>query len=305
MPINSTLQIADDIYLPRVGFGTYLIPNEDVHESVTTAIGAGYRHIDTAEKYDNEQGVGAAIHHAIQNMGITRTEIFITTKVWPGYSQWGETSKTYASTIEALNASLERLKQDYVDLYLIHSPLESEQRIEQWSALVELQKQGKTRTIGVSNFNQSHIEELVDAGLPTPAVNQVELHPWSQKPQLIEYLKQLNITPMAYSSLAPLSSWRSEKDQASGKTDELKAEADQDSSIFKIMATNYNVSESQLLLRWAIQKGFAIIPKSVKAHRIALNFDLFDFNINEDDMAKLASENRDSDLAWGENFFEF
>lgn len=301
MAEEQTIQI-DNTHLPIVGFGTYLIPSDVAQRCVSTALNTGYRHIDTAEKYANEDGVGAAIKEVIESTQVTRDDIFLTTKVWPGYEQWGETPKSYADTINALDESLQRLQTDYVDLYLIHSPLDSEHRLEQWRALAELQQQGKTRTIGVSNFNKAHIEELADAGLPRPTVNQIELHPWSQKPALIDYLVEHNITPMAYSSLAPLSSWRTAEGQASGKTE---ATYNKENAELKSIAAKHGVTEAQVLLRWAIQKGFAIIPKSVNPERIVSNFALFEFTLNDEDMVIIANINRDLDLAWGENFFEF
>ncbi len=296
-----TIQIYHDVHMPVVGFGTYLIDAENVQAAVSSALEHGYRHIDTAEKYENEEGVGAAIH-AKQ---LVREEIFITTKVWPGSEAWGETPKTYDTTIETMHASLNKLQLDYVDLYLIHAPFEKDHRLEQWRALTDLQQQGKARAIGVSNFNQLQIDGLVNAGLPTPAVNQIELHPWSQKQAHIDYLKKHGITPMPYSSLAPLSTWRVAEDQGSGKTDETIAERNLETITLETIANKHQVKQSQILLRWALQKGYPVIPKSTKPERIALNFDLFRFTLDDNDMSDLESMERNTDLAWGQNFFEF
>ncbi len=206
--MNSEKQISlsNSQKMPLVGFGTYLISNEEAPSTVGNALHNGYRHVDTAEAYSNEPGVGKALKIAIEELGISREELFVTTKLWPGNSAWGETPKTYEKTIESLNTSLEKLKINHVDLYLIHAPFEKKQRLEQWNALMELRKQGKARAIGVSNFDKNHIEEIKNTGLPLPEVNQIELHPWSQKPELTSYLNENETSVIAYSSLVPLSS---------------------------------------------------------------------------------------------------
>jgi 2,5-diketo-D-gluconate reductase A len=164
------ITIADGVRIPVVGFGTYLIPDADASGAVTAALDAGYRHVDTAEAYENETGVGSALAAAL-DAGLARDELFVTTKLFPGNPAWGAPAKTFDTTIESLDASLERLGLDHVDLYLIHAPLTPAERVDQWRALVELREQGKTRAIGVSNFSRVHIEELLDAGLPRPGVS--------------------------------------------------------------------------------------------------------------------------------------
>ena len=178
----NTRTLIGGIEIPYLGFGTYLIGNDEAGPAVSEAIRAGYRHIDTAEGYRNEPGVGAGIRQASASEGLAREDLFVTTKLWPGNPAWGQEAKTTASTVASLEASLERLGLSHVDLYLIHAPYEREQRLAQWRGLVELQQRGKTRAIGVSNFSRKHIEELRAAGLPLPAANQIELHPWSQSP---------------------------------------------------------------------------------------------------------------------------
>ncbi len=287
--------------IPLVGFGTYLIPDDQAAELVAEAIRLGYRHIDTAEFYQNEVGVGQGIRKAMQELGLKREDIFVTTKLFPGNAAWGQTPKTTATTIKSLNDSLAKLELDYVDLYLIHAPFDPAQRLEQWKGLVELQKQGKTKAIGVSNFNISHIEELKAAGLPQPDANQIELHPWSQKPELVAYLKENGITAIAYSSLVPLSTWRTAPGHASGKTADMQADSEQTDSPFKQLAEKYGVSEAQILLRWGIQKGYPVLPKSVKTERMKQNVDLFSFEIDAQDMALLDSQDRGDGVAWGAN----
>jgi 2,5-diketo-D-gluconate reductase A len=292
------INLTNNIQMPIVGFGTYLIEDEDAQSLVDQAIRSGYRHIDTAEAYGNENGVGLGIKTALEALGISREEIFVTTKLYPGNEDWGQTPKTYETSIESLQASLARLQLDYVDLYLIHAPLAQAQRLEQWRALVELQRQGKVRAIGVSNYNVAHIEEIKAAGLPLPAANQIELHPWSQKPDLVSYLAESGISIIAYSSLVPLSSWRDVEGQDSAKTEDMKADGASADSPFKIMAKKYGVSEAQILLRWGIQKGYAVLPKSVNAERIRQNIDLFDFEIDDEDMAAIAKMDRGDGVAW-------
>jgi len=284
--------------IPFLGFGTYLIPNADAAAAVGTAIGAGYRHIDTAEFYDNEHGVGEGLRRGLAAHNVTRADVYVTTKLWPGNAAWGQTPKTTATTIESLTASLDRLGLDHVDLYLIHATFDRDQRIAQWRGLVELQQAGKARSIGVSNFSTGHIEQLGAAGLPLPAANQIELHPWSQKPALVRFLDDNGIVPIAYSSLVPLSTWRTAPGHASGKTDAMRDEGGP-TSPFKAMAAKYRVSEAQVLLRWAIQKGFPVLPKSTSPDRIRQNADVFSFTLDSSDMAAIATMDRGDGIAWG------
>jgi 2,5-diketo-D-gluconate reductase A len=290
--------LTQTMQIPMVGFGTYLIKDEDAQSYVHYAIRSGYRHVDTAEAYRNEKGVGLAIKAGMEELGLAREEIFVTTKLWPGNETWGQEPKTYESTIEAFNASLVRLQLSYVDLYLIHAPFPKKQRLEQWRALVELRRLGKAKAIGVSNFNEAHIEEIKAYGLPLPDANQIELHPWSQKPGLVSYLRQNGISVIAYSSLVPLSTWRDAEGQRSAKTEEMKADGASEGSPFMIMAKKYDVTEAQVLLRWALQNGYAVLPKSTSEERIRQNFDLFSFEIDNEDMAAIAAMDRGEGVAW-------
>jgi len=297
---NERVKLRNEIEMPTVGFGTYLIGNDAVEAAVTAALAAGYRHIDTAEAYRNEQGVGAAVRAFLAAQALSRDDLFITTKLWPGNPAWGMPSKTYETTIESLDASLDRLQLDHVDLYLIHAPFNPEQRLEQWRALVELRRLGKTRAIGVSNYDRAHIEEIRAAGMPLPDANQIELHPWSQKPALVGYLADNRIARIAYSSLAPLSTWRTAKGQNSAKTEAMQADSESADSPFKAMAAKYGVSEAQVLLRWAVQRGYAVLPKSTKPGRMQQNLDPFSFAIDEEDMAAIATMDRGGGVAWSE-----
>jgi 2,5-diketo-D-gluconate reductase A len=289
----NTRTLSTGVALPLVGFGTYLIPDAEAAAAVRTAIELGYRHIDTAEFYANEHGVGEGLREALAANELRREDVFVTTKLFPGNAAWGQTPKTTETTIASLEASLEKLGLAYVDLYLIHAPFERSQRLAQWKGMIELRKRGSARAIGVSNFDVRHLEELREAGLETPSANQIELHPWTQKRDLLRYMEEKNITPIAYSSLAPLSTWRTAEGHASRKTDAMRAEAP-----FAEMAQTYGVSEARLLLRWAIQKGYPVLPKSTKRDRMKENADLFSFRISDVDMARLDAMERGESLAW-------
>lgn len=291
---QTTFALNSETAIPAVGFGTYLISNDDAESAIISAINIGYRHIDTASGYRNEETVGAGIRNGLEAEGLSRADLFVTAKLWPGNPAWGDAPKTRAQTIAECDASLSRLGLDYVDLYLIHAPYGGDMRLEQWRALLELQASGKVRSVGVSNFNESHLDEIAAAGLPMPDANQIELHPWSQKPGLLAHMAKHDIAPIAYSSLVPLSTWRTEPGQDSAKTDEMKA----DNSSFKGMAAKYGVTEAQLLLRWGVQNGYAVLPKSLNPERMRQNLDLFSFAIDDADMAQIATLDRGDGVAW-------
>jgi 2,5-diketo-D-gluconate reductase A len=293
-----TRTLTTDVEIPYLGFGTYLIADGEVAAAVSEAIRAGYRHIDTAEGYQNESGVGAGIKQALESEGLARSDLFVTTKLFPGNPAWEQPAKTTESTVTSLDESLERLGLDYVDLYLIHAPFVRDQRLAQWHGLVEVQRQGKARAIGVSNFNIKHIEELKAADLPMPVANQIELHPWPQKPELVRYLNDNAITPIAYSSLVPLSTWRTAEGQDSAKTNQMKADGEQADAPFKVMAKKYGVSEAQVLLHWGVQKGYPVLPKSTNPDRIRQNADIFGFDLDHEDMAAIEKMDRGDGVAW-------
>lgn len=293
-----TRTLAPGVEIPLLGFGTYLIPDGEAADAVHEALRVGYRHVDTAEFYQNESGVGEGLRRAMTSEGLRRDDVFVTTKLFPGNAAWGQTPKSTATTIASLDASLKKLGLDAVDLYLIHAPFDPQQRLEQWAGLIELKKQGKARAIGVSNFDGRHIDELVAAGLPKPEANQIELHPWSQKPALVRYLDVHSIVPIAYSSLAPLETWRTADGHQSRKTAQMRADGASSESPFKRIAGKYGVSEAQLLLRWAIEKGYPILPKSTRPERMRQNADVFSFAIDAADMAALDALDRGEGVAW-------
>ncbi|MGA1832763.1 aldo/keto reductase [Rhizobium wenxiniae] len=292
--MRKTLSLNAETEIPFVGFGTYLIPDDQAAEAVRTAIGVGYRHIDTAAGYANEDGVGEGIRAGMKDNGLTRQDIFVTTKLWPGNPEWNEAAKTEEQTGIEAHESLARLGLDHVDLYLIHSPHGGAERLGQWKALQKLKSSGKARAVGVSNYNIAHLEEIRNSSLAMPDANQIELHPWSQKPELIAYMRANNIAPIAYSSLAPLSTWRAEPGQDSAKTNDMKNGDD----LLLRTAAKYGVSEAQLLLRWGVQNGYAVLPKSLNRERMLKNLDLDGFSIDESDMAEIRSLDRGDGIAW-------
>jgi 2,5-diketo-D-gluconate reductase A len=278
------------IGMPLVGFGTYQLSIDQAEFCVKEALKTGFRHIDSAEGYNNEEGTGKAIKVA----GVPRDEIFVTTKLFPGYKQWGAPEKTYEQTIEALKNQLKQLQLDHVDLYLIHAPL-SELRLEQWNAFIELKKSGLTRHIGVANYNEERLKEILDAGLAKPEANQVEFHPMCAQIDLTKYMKENGVAPIAYSSLAPLSSWRAEEGQGGEVLAGIKKECQ---SVTKEIATKLKVSEAKLLLRWGLQHGYCVLTKSSKPERIRENLNLFDFELSDNDMERLNRLNQNQAFAW-------
>ncbi|MGV3619625.1 MAG: aldo/keto reductase family protein [Archangium sp.] len=295
---SNTVKLTETASMPLLGFGTYLIPDAEAASAVLTAIRAGYRHIDTAEFYQNEHGVGEGIRQAIAEGLVKREDLFVTTKLFPGNTAWGQTPKTTETTISSLNESLQKLGLAYVDLYLIHAAFNREQMLAQWRGLVELKKQGKAKAIGVSNFNVNHLEALKAEGLPKPDANQIELHPWSQKPELVKYLRANGILPIAYSSLVPLSTWRAAPGHDSAKNATMQAASESASSPFKALAKKYGVSEAQVLLRWGVEQGYPVLPKSTNPERVRQNADVFSFSLSDAELAEIATMDRGDGVAW-------
>ena len=283
----------NSIGMPLVGFGTYQLSTDQAEVCVHEALKAGFRHIDSAEGYQNEAGTGKGIKAA----GVPRDDFFVTTKLYPGFKQWGAPDKTYEQTIATLKNQLKALQLDHVDLYLIHAPL-SELRLEQWAALVALKKAGLTKHIGVSNYNEARIKEILDADLAKPEANQVEFHPICGQIDLTRYMKENSIAPIAYSSLAPLATWRVEEGQGGEVLAEIKEECQR---ITTEIAMKLNVSEAKLLLRWGLQHGYCVLTKSSKPERIRENLNVFDFEIPDDDMARLNRLDQNQAIAWAAN----
>jgi 2,5-diketo-D-gluconate reductase A len=242
------------VEIPQLGFGVFQVPPRDTAEVVTQALLTGYRHIDTASAYGNEAGVGQAVHAS----GLGRDEVFITTKCFND-DHGREQAK------RALRESLDRLEMAYVDLYLIHWPVPAHDRyVETWRALVELQADGLARAIGVSNFQPAHLERIVGETGVTPAVNQVELHPRFQQAGLRREHAELGIVTEAWSPLA-------------------QGEVLDDPEIVRI-AEAHGKTPGQVVLRWHLQLGNVVFPKSVTPERIEENFDVFDFHLSAAEM---------------------
>ena len=223
-------------YVPSIGLGTYNMTPEEAEKMTYESIMHGYRHIDTAAVYKNEEAVGVGLKRAITELNLNREDIFVTTKLWPGGLIKVDRIRNYEGSIKSFEKSLLKLGLDYIDLYLIHSPHAKNKRIEQWQALIDIKEQEKVKHIGVSNWGINHLEELIQDNLPLPDANQIELHPWSQKPDLVNYLREKNIDIIAYSSLVPLSSWRHKDGENSKKTKEMQQLSDSEDSPFKLLA---------------------------------------------------------------------
>jgi len=292
--MDATVALRDGGAFPMLGLGTYLLNNEQAKEATIQALGLGYAHIDTAEFYANHAGINAGMKAA----GVDRSKIFITDKLAPDFGGWG-TWKGYDESIAACKAHLQKLDIEYFDLYLIHHAYSGkEKRVEQWRALCDLKKTGLCKHIGVSNFSQVHIEELLAAGLEMPEVNQIEIHPLCTQEPLVAYCLKNGVLPVAYSSLAPATTWRSGPHQNSSKTPETVHAESKLGALIPQLTEKYSVTEAQLLLKWAYQHGYPIIPKSVHRERIAANANLFNFTISSADIAALDACDENRPLAW-------
>jgi 2,5-diketo-D-gluconate reductase A len=251
---NVTLN--NGVEIPILGFGVYQIPPEDTERAVTEALEVGYRHIDTAAAYQNEEAVG----RALRSSGIRRDELFITTKLW--IQAPGEDNAT-----RALEQSLERLGLDYVDLYLIHQPFGDYYSF--WRAMEKLRANGLTRAIGVSNFYPDRLVDLIENNEVVPAVNQIETHPYFQRHADQEVMRSRGVQ---------IESW--------GPFAEGRNKLFNDSTLTAIGAAQ-GKSVAQVVLRWLIQRDVVVIPKSVRRDRMAENFEVFDFTLTDDEMARI------------------
>lgn len=272
--LQSTTKLANGVEMPWFGLGVFKVEDgQQVVDSVKWAINAGYKSIDTAKIYENEEGVGQAIKEA----GVPREDLFITTKVW-------NADQGYESTLEAFETSLNKLGLDYLDLYLIHWPVEGKYK-DTWRALEKLYKDGKVKAIGVSNFQIHHLEDLMKDAEVKPMVNQVELHPLLTQVELRDFCKKNDIQIEAWSPLAQ---------------GELL-----DNAVLKEIANKHGKSTAQVILRWDLQSEIVTIPKSVKEHRIVENASIFDFELSQDDMAKIDALNKNHRVGPDPDNFDF
>ncbi|MBD3106973.1 aldo/keto reductase [Bacillus sp. AGMB 02131] len=272
--LQDTFTLHNGVKMPGFGLGVYKTADgEEVINAIKYAVKAGYRAIDTAALYFNEDGVG----EGIKQCGLPREEIFVTTKVW-------NSDQGYDATLAAFEKSRKKLDVDYVDLYLIHWPVKEKYK-ETWRAMEELYRSGKVRAIGVSNFHQHHLEDLMTTAKIKPMVNQIELHPMLSQVGLRDYCHSQNIAVTAWSPLA-------------------KGRLMEDPVLVEI-AKRHNKTVAQVILRWHVQNGVIVIPKSTHEHRIVENADIFDFTLDEADMKAINALNINERLGQNPDNFHF
>jgi len=263
MDIKTTIKLNSGTKIPILGLGVWQIPGKVCEEAVISSLEVGYRHIDTASEYYNENNVG----NALKKTSVPREEIFITTKLW---------NSDHDNVEKALNGSLKKLQLDYVDLYLMHFPVP--ERNTSWKVMGKLHREGKAKAIGVSNFTIRHIKELIENTDVVPAVNQVEFHPYLYQKELLDFCNEKGIKLEAYSPLT-------------------HGEKLNDTKLVEI-AQKYDKSAAQILIRWVLQHGLIVLPKSSKKERIIENSSIFDFKISDDDMKKLDGFNENLRTCW-------
>jgi 2,5-diketo-D-gluconate reductase A len=258
------ITLNNGVQIPQFGFGVYQVPPEETAEAVQAALEVGYRHIDTAEMYGNEKGVGEGIRAS----GIPREEVFVTSKLNNGFHAHDDALTAFDGTLDALGS-------DYVDLFLVHWPLPGidVDYVETWKAMEEIYRSGRARSIGVSNFKEHHLRKLFGATEVRPAVNQIEVHPYLTQDGLRAFDAEHEIATEAWSPIAQ------------GKVLD-------DPAIVRV-AERHGKTPAQVTLRWHVQRGDIVFPKSVTRSRIEENFGVFDFELSEDDMREITTLNRD------------
>ena len=263
MSDNPAVRLVNGVTMPQLGFGVFQVPDAHTEAAVAHALAAGYRGIDTAAIYGNEAGVGAAVAAA----SVPREDLFITTKVW-------NDAHGYDATLRAFDESMAKLRLDQLDLYLIHWPTPARDKyLDTWRALERLHADGRVRAIGVSNFQPAHLERLLDAGSVVPAVNQVELHPYLQQTELRAFHDKHGIATEAWSPLA--------------QGGVLLADP-----VVRAIAARLGRTPAQVVLRWHVEVGNVVIPKSITPARIRQNIAVFDFALTDEDLAMLAALDR-------------
>lgn len=280
--MNNNFILNNEMLIPNIGYGTWKSPNDKTTtDAVLCAIKNGYRHIDTAAIYGNEESVGKAI----KKCGVPREELFITSKVW-------NTSRGYKKTLLAFEETMKKLDVEYLDLYLIHWPASSSQfenwkeiNLDTWRALEKLYKDGKVKSIGVSNFRQHHLYIILSNYEIKPMVNQLEIHPGFEQKELCDFCEKNDILVEAYSPL--------EAGEVLNNAKLLE------------LSKKYNKSVAQLCIRWCLQLGTIPLPKSVTESRIIDNIDVYDFDINDDDMKIIADIKIPNDLGADPDKVEF
>ena len=258
----NTVTLNNGVQMPILGFGVFQIPNDETEAAVEAALEAGYRHLDTAASYGNEEAVGAAIRAS----GLARDELFITTKLW---IQHAPTGSVHDDTKRAFENSLNRLGLDYLDLYLIHQPLGD--YYSEWRAMQDLHKDGLARAIGVSNFHPDRLVDLIDHNEIVPAVNQIETHPFHQRAADQELMRQRGVQ---------IESWGP---FAEGRNNLFT------NPVLSAIADAHGKSVAQVVLRWLIQRDVVVIPKSVRPERMAQNLDVFNFELTDEQMSRIAT----------------
>ncbi|GEK35036.1 aldo/keto reductase [Kurthia sibirica] len=275
--LQNTTILNNGVAIPNIGLGVFQVPNEETAASVSTAIKLGYRHIDTAAIYGNEEGVGTGVANALRENNLSREELFITSKVWN--DQLG-----FEETIAAFEESLQKLQLDYLDLYLIHWP-GTDSFQDTWLAMESLYRSGKIKAIGVCNFDVSHLQQLMSFATIKPAINQIELHPKLQQHAVREFAQTHNIQIEAW---APL----------------MQGGLFEHETLLAI-AKNHQKTVAQIIIRWHIENGIIAIPKSTKEARMIENAAIFDFDLTADDLTTIHALNEDQRVGPNPMTFNF
>lgn len=275
--LQDSVELANGTKIPGFGLGVFQVANQDASEAVKEAITTGYRLIDTAQIYGNEEGTGEGIKKGLKAANLERKDLFVTSKVWNNHL-------SYEETIQALNESLEKLGLDYLDLYLIHWPGKDAFRTS-YKALEDLYRQGKIKAIGVSNFQKHHLEELLDFASIKPVLNQIELHPKLIQEELRTFCQEKGIQIQAWSPLMQ---------------GQILSQP-----VLKEIAQNHQRSVAQIVFRWAIQQNILVVSKSTKPERIKSNAQLFDFELTQAELNQITALNENLRVGPDPDQFDF